>query len=84
MRYKTDANKPPTIDRSNTITGDDVLIVIPTLNEEAHIWNVITTLQKDPRCSRALIVISDGGSADQTVAIVERMGVADPRIRVLT
>src|SRR5439155_3370823 len=74
-----------TIDRSEATTmGADVLIVIPSLNEEAHIESVIAALQADSRCSEALIVVSDGGSSDQTVAIVERIGRADPRVRVLT
>jgi succinoglycan biosynthesis protein ExoA len=58
--------------------------VIPSLNEEAHIENVIASLQADTRCSEALIVVSDGGSSDETVAIIERIGSTDPRVRVLT
>jgi succinoglycan biosynthesis protein ExoA len=73
-----------TINRSETTTGADVLIVIPSLNEEAHIEGVIAALQADCRCSEALIVVSDGGSSDQTVAIVGRIGSIDPRVRVLT
>ena len=30
------------------------------------------------------IVVIDGGSSDQTVPIVERIGSTDPRVRVLT
>jgi succinoglycan biosynthesis protein ExoA len=75
--------EPPTIDQSETTNGADVLIVIPSLNEEAHIENVIASLQADHRCSEALIVVSDGGSSDSTVAIVERIATTDPRVRVL-
>lgn len=81
--YETEANEPSTIDRSDTRTGSDVLIVIPTLNEEAHIERVIASIQMDRRCSGALIVVSDGGSSDQTTAIVERIGMSDARVRVL-
>jgi succinoglycan biosynthesis protein ExoA len=63
--------------------GADVLIVIPSLNEEAHIESVIARLQTDRRCSEALIVVSDGGSSDQTVPIVERIARTDPRVCVL-
>src|SRR5690348_17514534 len=73
-----------TIDQSEATTGADVLIVIPSLNEEAHIESVIASLQADRRCSDALIVVSDGGSSDRTVAIVERIANTDPRVRVLT
>jgi succinoglycan biosynthesis protein ExoA len=73
-----------TINRPGTATGAGVLIVIPSLNEEANIESVIAALQADRRCSEALIVVSDGGSSDQTVAIVERIKTTDPRVRVLT
>jgi succinoglycan biosynthesis protein ExoA len=73
-----------TIKRSETTTGADVLIVIPSLNEEAHIESVIAALQADRHCRAALIVVSDGGSSDRTIAIVQRIGSADPRVRVLT
>ena len=84
MSTKPRMGEPSTINRSETTTGADVLIVIPSLNEEAHIESVIATLQADRRSSEALIVVSDGGSSDQTVAIVERIGTSDPRVCVLT
>ena len=43
------AGSAATIDRSKAWTGADVLIVIPSLNEEAHIESVIAHLQSD-RC----------------------------------
>ena len=82
MQSKTD--DPPTVSLSESPAGADVLIVIPSLNEEAHIESVVAALQADPRGSEALIVVSDGGSSDQTIAIVERIAGADPHIRVLT
>jgi succinoglycan biosynthesis protein ExoA len=84
MSTKSETVEPATIDQSEGTTGADVLIVIPSLNEEAHIEDVIATLQADRRCRRALIVVSDGGSSDQTVAIVERIASTDLRVRVLT
>jgi succinoglycan biosynthesis protein ExoA len=84
MSTKSQTDEPPAINRSEATTGADVLIVIPSLNEEAHIESVIAALQADRRCSEALIVVSDGGSSDETVAIVERIGSTDPRVRVLT
>jgi succinoglycan biosynthesis protein ExoA len=63
--------------------GADVLIVIPSLNEAANIESVIDRLQTDEDCREALIAVSDGGSSDETVAIAERIGRRDPRVRVL-
>jgi len=84
MSTKPGTGKPSSIIRSDATTGADVLIVIPSLNEETHIESVIASLQADRRCSEGLIVVSDGGSSDQTVAIVERIAGTDPRVRVLT
>ncbi|MGC2202674.1 MAG: glycosyltransferase family 2 protein, partial [Stellaceae bacterium] len=84
MSTKAQAAEPSTIIRSETTTGADVLIVIPSLNEEVHIESVIASLQADRRCSEAFIVVSDGGSSDQTAAIVERIASSDPRVRMLT
>ena len=84
MNTKTETDEIRTIDRSETRTSADVLIVIPSLNEESHIEDVIAALQADRHISRALIVVSDGGSSDQTVSIVERIGNINPRVRLLT
>ncbi len=84
MSTKPQTGEPSSIIRPETTTGANVLIVIPTLNEEAHIEGVVASLQADSRCNEAFIVVSDGGSSDQTVAIVERIASTDPRVRVLT
>jgi succinoglycan biosynthesis protein ExoA len=84
MSTKPQTGEPSSTVRCEATTGADVLIVIPSLNEEAHIASVIGSLQADRSCSEALIVVSDGGSSDQTVAVVERIGTTDPRVRVLT
>src|SRR5713101_3991388 len=84
MSTKPQTGEPSSIIRSEATRGADILIVIPSLNEEAHIESVIASVQADRRCSEALIVVSDGGSSDETVAIVERIASTDPRVRVLT
>jgi succinoglycan biosynthesis protein ExoA len=72
-----------TINQAPTPTGADILIVIPCLNEEAHIGNVVRSLQQDSNCRDALIVVADDFSTDQTVAIAKQIGLEDPRVRVL-
>jgi succinoglycan biosynthesis protein ExoA len=84
MSMKSKTDDPPTVSLSESPAGADVLIVIPSLNEEARIESVIAALQADCGCREALIVVSDGGSSDETAAIVERIGNTDPRVRVLT
>lgn len=64
--------------------GADILIVIPSLNEQSHIEGVIRSLQADADAIEALIVLADDGSRDDTVAIVERIGMTDPRVIALS
>ena len=63
--------------------GGDVLIVIPALNEQMHIRDVIYSLQSDLDCADALIVLADGGSTDATVSIVQQIGSVDRRVVAL-
>jgi succinoglycan biosynthesis protein ExoA len=80
-----------TIDRGDIIQaarksvgrGANVLIVIPTLNEEANIGDIIRSLQSDTGCPEALIVLADGGSRDATVPIVADIAETDARIITL-
>jgi hypothetical protein len=62
MSTKPQTGDPSSIIRSEATRGADILIVIPSLNEEAHIESVIASVQADRRCSEALIVVSDGAA----------------------
>lgn len=62
---------------------DDVLVVIPCLNEEAHIEQVIRKLMSDPRPEHFLVVVADGGSSDHTCKIVERLLKEFVRLRLI-
>jgi succinoglycan biosynthesis protein ExoA len=61
-----------------------VLVVIPTLNEDAHIEGVIDTLSRglDP-AHDVRIVVADGGSTDGTVDRVVRMAASRPWLTLL-
>jgi succinoglycan biosynthesis protein ExoA len=63
-----------------TMPDGSVLIVVPTLNEAQHIEGVIRDLLADAPEETRLVVV-DGGSTDETPAIVR--GIRDPRIRIL-
>ena len=60
-----------------------VLIVIPTLNEAAHIDGLLDSLLSFARRWPAQIVVADGGSTDDTARIVARRAAADPSIMLL-
>lgn len=60
-----------------------LLVVIPCLNEEAHLPTLLPALARDPLAQDARIVVADGGSRDRSVAIVEAMAAADPRVALL-
>lgn len=60
----------------------DTLVVIPCLNEAAHIDGLLTQLLADPGCRGAMIVVADGGSTDATRAIVAGHAARDERVRL--
>jgi succinoglycan biosynthesis protein ExoA len=60
------------------------LIVVPTLNEAAHIEEVVNGLLAGvPRAAGFNLVISDGGSTDGTVALAERLALENPAVTLL-
>ncbi|MBE9637061.1 glycosyltransferase family 2 protein [Salipiger mangrovisoli] len=62
----------------------EILVAIPTLNEEAHIARTLEALLQDsPQMRDVRIIVADGGSTDRTVEIVEAMGRTHPNIRVI-
>jgi len=56
------------------------LIVIPCLNEAAHISALLGQLCPAAARLGARIVVADGGSTDGTLAIVEQIAAKDPRV----
>jgi succinoglycan biosynthesis protein ExoA len=57
-----------------------VLVVIPTLNEAAHVAGVIAGLLPFARRAGARIVVADGGSTDGTPEIVLRIAATSPEV----
>jgi succinoglycan biosynthesis protein ExoA len=61
-----------------------VLVVIPTLNEAPHIHAVLNGLLTEASCLPGMrIVVADGGSTDDTVAIVNAAAQRHPEIALL-
>ncbi|MES1156676.1 MAG: glycosyltransferase [Alphaproteobacteria bacterium] len=56
------------------------LIVIPCLNEEAHLPALLESLRADPAARDAQIVVADGGSSDGSPEIVRAQAARDPRL----
>ncbi len=66
------------------VTGADVLVVIPVLNEAAHIEACVRSLMTgDARLRDAAFVVADGGSKDSTRAIVESLRGEFPNLSLL-
>src|ERR1700719_2717531 len=55
----------------SAVSQGPVLVIVPCLNEEDYIENVVTRL------------VADGGSIDQTRSIVHRLSSLNPRIVLL-
>ncbi|TPI64022.1 glycosyltransferase family 2 protein [Mesorhizobium sp. B3-1-7] len=60
-----------------------ILIVIPCLNEAAHIGGLLDQLRPAAARLGGRIVVADGGSTDGTQAIVEKIVAKDARIVLL-
>lgn len=60
-----------------------LLVVIPCLNEEAHLPGLLALLCADPAAAGARIVVADGGSTDASADIVRRRAADDPRVVLL-
>lgn len=58
-------------------------VIIPTLNEEAHIGALLALLVRDAPERVVDILVADGGSQDRTAQIVSEMAAQDPRIRLV-
>lgn len=59
------------------------LIVIPCLDEAAHIGVLLGQLRPAAARLGARIIVADGGSTDGTQAIVEKIAAEDPRVVLL-
>lgn len=59
------------------------MVVIPTLNEEAHIAALIDRLLPAAERFDMTIVVADGGSVDATADIVRTIALSQPRVRLL-
>ncbi|AZL58140.1 glycosyltransferase family 2 protein [Tabrizicola piscis] len=60
-----------------------VLIVVPVLNEAAHIGAVLGGLAPFAQRSGATVVVADGGSTDGTQDIVRQIARTDPTVRLI-
>jgi len=69
---------------AQAVQGRDVIAVIPTLNEAAHIETCIRSLLTgDDRLHAIELVVADGGSRDGTQSIVLRLCAEFPNLRLL-
>jgi len=66
------------------VGGFRVLVVVPTLNEAAHVESVVTGLLAEQASFRAFqVVVADGGSTDGTVGLAEALGRRHPALSVI-
>ena len=69
---------------SERAAAKTVLVGIPTLNEAAHIETCVRSLLTgDDQLADIKIVVADGGSTDDTVAIVKSLAAEFPNVSVI-
>ncbi len=67
-----------------TDNSGKVVVIIPTLNEAAHIKSVLCSLiLDDPIASRCTVLIADGGSTDGTTDIVKTLAQDHPNMHLV-
>ncbi len=74
----------PDLSRATALTGHEVLIVVPALNEARAIDPCLRSLMAgDPRLAHATLVVADGGSRDGTQAIVTNLQAEFPNLHLI-
>ncbi|MFT4013561.1 MAG: glycosyltransferase family 2 protein [Paracoccus sp. (in: a-proteobacteria)] len=74
----------PQIETPPQVQGEEVLIVVPALNEETAIEPCLRSLLAgDARLAQATLVVADGGSRDRTRLIVTDLAGEFPNIRLI-
>jgi glycosyltransferase involved in cell wall biosynthesis len=67
---------------TDAVTRFPVSVVVPVRDEEATIGPLLDSLAVQVRAPDEIVVV-DGGSRDQTPALVARRAAADPRVRLV-
>jgi succinoglycan biosynthesis protein ExoA len=67
----------------SAVSQGPVLVIVPCLNEEDYIENVVTRLVAEADRIDLKVLVADGGSIDQTRSIVHRLSSLNPRIVLL-
>lgn len=66
------------------VPGQQVVAVIPALNEAKHIESCVRSLMTgDPRLSAVEMIVADGGSTDRTREIVDSLRSEFPNLRLI-
>ena len=69
--------------RPALVAPENVLAVVPCLNESEHIETLLTDLLADSVGLTLTIAVADGGSTDGTQDIVARIATTEPRVRLI-
>lgn len=64
--------------------SDKVLVVIPCLNERAHIARLVDKVVQDSANLDVLVVVVDGGSTDGTLEVLRTITDANSRVRLIS
>src|SRR3954453_16840347 len=60
----------------------DASVLVPVLNEEEHIRETVDAMRAQEFDGTIELLFMDGGSSDDTRAVLEELAASDPRIRV--
>src|SRR3954453_9208793 len=60
----------------------DASVLVPVLNEEQHIRETVDAMRAQEFDGTVEFLFMDGGTTDNTTAVLEELAASDPRIRV--
>ncbi len=83
IQHASTGVKPSHAETFQAESAGRCMVVIPCLNEAAHIGNLIAQLIGPADRLDMLIVVTDGGSTDGTVRIVKEIAAIEPRVVLL-
>ena len=73
----------PLRDGQSERSSASALVVVPCLNEEKHIEQVISKLAREAERLDLKVIVADGGSTDRTCSIVQEIARSNTRIALM-
>jgi succinoglycan biosynthesis protein ExoA len=82
--YREQFSDAAEFEAAAAFSPNKVLVVIPCLNEQAHIGKLVIATRDDTAGLDRLIVVVDGGSTDGTLSVLAGIAAREPCVKVVS